>query len=315
MKTQGELSIKFANHCFLIFISVVVFIPTYAVQNNITDPNFQLSLNYPDIVTQGKEFVLSSVVDATADQVSNITVTITCPELQIQQNYFHIDKLSKDSTFGNDFNATVKNGVPDGAFVANVEVDYFVKGFFDSQPVKHTVTQTTQFFAASKPSISLNLQEPGDVFSGEPFSIKGTIVNQGSGAHNIELSAFSPDLQLAGQKSLAVTNLDAGKSMDFEFIVQTQKNLGVPINAVIHVNGTYLDDAGKTYSIDNSFNVYVSQRGPLEVGDASGIWVGQFFIAPVVGVGTIVSSVIGFLIFLWHYKNKKKKRKIRRSSN
>ncbi len=45
------------------------------------------------------------------------------------------------------------------------------------------------------------------------------------------------------------------------------------------------------------------------MGDANGIWVGNFFIAPVVGVGIIVSSVIGFLIFVWHLKNKKKTRK------
>ena len=299
---------------FSIFVLAILLIPAYGAQNTISDPNIQLNLTYPDVVTQGKEFVLSSVLQATVDQVSNITVTITCPELQIQQNSFHLDKLAKGSTFGNDFNSTVKNGVPDGNFVANAEIDYFVKGFFDAEPIKHIVTQTVQFVAASKPSISLSLQAPSDVFSGEPFSIQGIITNQGSAAHNIELGAFSPDLQLAGQKSLSVTNLDAGKSMNFNFLVQTQKDLGAPVNAVVHVNGTYSDDSGKTYSIDNSFNVYASQRGLLEIGDANGIWVGQFFIAPVVGVGTIVSSVIGFLIFLWHYKNKKKKRKVKKSN-
>ncbi|MDE1726463.1 MAG: hypothetical protein KGH89_04280 [Thaumarchaeota archaeon] len=306
---------SFAKYCFLVVFSSVLFIPTYATQNNITDPNLQLSLNYPDIIMDGKQFVLSSVVKATVDQISNITVTIACPELQIQQNSFHLDKIGKDSTFGNDFNATVKNGVPDGNFVANVEMDYFVRGLFDSQPVRHTVTQTTQFFVASRPSLSINLQTPSDVFAGEPFSIKGTIANQGANAHNIELSTYSSELQLAGKKSLDLTNLDAGKSLDFEFIVQTQKELGNPTQAIIHVNGTYSDDSGKTYPIDNSFNVYARQRGMLEIGDANGIWVGQFFIAPVVGVGTIVSSVIGFMMFLWHYKNKKKKQKKTRKSS
>ncbi|MGB9003837.1 MAG: hypothetical protein WCC52_08535 [Nitrosotalea sp.] len=286
----------------------ILFIPTYAVQDNITDSNLQVSLNYPDTVMQGKEFVLSSIVKAMADQVSNITVTITCPELQIQQNSFHLDKLAEGSTFGNDFNSTVKDGVPDGSFVANVEVDYFVKGFFDPQPVKHTVTQTTQFFAASKPFLALDIQAPSDIFAGEPFSIKGTITNQGADAHNIELSAFSPDVQLGGQKSLDITDIDAGKSSDFEFVVQTQKELGDPTQATIHVNGTYSDDVKKTYTVDNSFSIFARQRGMLEIGNANGIWIGQFFIAPVVGVGTIVSSVIGFMIFLWHYKNKKKQR-------
>ncbi|MDE1829022.1 MAG: hypothetical protein KGI25_01740 [Thaumarchaeota archaeon] len=287
--------------------------PTYAVQNNITDPNVSLNLNYPDVVMQNKEFVLSSVVKATVDQVSNITVTITCPELQIEQNSFHIDKLAKDSTFGNDFNATVKSGVPDGTFVANVQVDYFVKGLFDSQPVKHSIVQTTQFLAASRPSLSLNVQAPSDVFSGEPFSVKGTVSNHGSSAHDLQLSVYSSELQLAGKKSLEITDLDAGQSSDFAFVVQTQKDLGQPVNTVVHVNGTYLDDNGNTYTIDNSFNLFARQRGMLEIGDANGIWVGQFFIAPVVGVGTIVSSVIGFMIFLWHYKNKKKKKRAKRS--
>lgn len=314
VKTQGVIFNHVRKPLFSICVLVILLIPAYGAQNTISDPTIQLNLIYPDVVTQGKEFVLSSVLQATVDQVSNITVTITCPELQIQQNIFHLDKLAKGSTFGNDFNSTVKNGVPDGNFVANVEIDYFVKGFFDAEPIKHIVTQTVQFVAASKPSISLSLQTPSDVFSGEPFSIQGTIVNQGAAAHDIELGAFSSDLQLAGQKSVSVTNLDAGKSTSFNFLVQTQKDLGAPINAIVHVNGTYSDDSGKTYSIDDSFNVYARQRGLLEIGDANGIWVGQFFIAPVVGVGTIVSSVIGFLIFLWHYKNKKKKRRAKKSN-
>ncbi len=302
---------KFSKYCLIIFLTVLV-LPVHATQSSITDPNIQLNLDYPDVVIQGKQFVLSSVVKATADQVSNITVTITCPELDIQQNSFHLDNLAKESTLGNDFNSTVKAGVPDGSFVANIEIDYFIKGFFDAQPVKHTITQTAQFLAASVPSLSLNLQTPSDVFAGEPFSIKGTITNQGSNAHNVELSAYSSELQLAGQKSLVITDLDAGKSKDFEFVVQTQKNID-PSHATIHVNGTYSDDNEKTHYIDNSFSVFARQRGLLEIGDANGIWVGQFFIAPVVGVGTIVSSAIGFLIFLWHFKNKKKKRKTKKS--
>ncbi len=301
------------SYCFLFFFSSVLLVGSaFAIQNTITDPNVELSLDYPNVVVQDKQFVLSSVIKASADQVSNITVTITCPELLIQQNSFHIDKLTKDSTLGNDFNAMVKEGVPDGGFVSNVEIDYFVKGFFDPQPMKHTITQTIQFLAESKPALSLNLQTATDVFAGEPFSVKGTITNQGSGAHNVDLSIYSSELQLSGKKTITITDLAAGKFTDFEFIVQTQKDLGDPVHATVHVNGTYSGDDGKIYNIDNSFSLFARQRGMLEIGDANGIWIGQFFIAPVVGVGTIVSSVIGFLIFVWHYKNKKKKRRIKK---
>ena len=176
----------------------------------------------------------------------------------------------------------------------------------------HSISQTTQFLAASKPYLLLNLQAPSDVFAGEPFSITGNILNKGSAAHNLRLSAYSSQLQLSGKKSLEITDLDSGQSTDFEIDIQTQKNLGSPVNAVIHVNGTYSDDNGKMHSVDNSINVFARQRGMLEIGGANGIWVGQFFIAPVVGVGTIVSSVIGFMIFVWHYRNKKRQKRAKR---
>lgn len=305
---------KFIPHVALTILFAVILLPAYAEQDNISDSNIGLALSYPDILMPGKQFVLSSVVTPTVDQVSNITVTITCPELAVPKDSFHIDKLAKDSSFGSDFNATLKDGVPDGSFVANVKIDYFVKGLFDSKPVENTVDQTTRFFDASKPSLILNLQPPNEAFSGEPIPIRGTLSNQGATAYNVKLSLSSPQLMLEGNRTLTITELNPGRSIDFDFVVSTQKNIGAPVNALMHVNGTYSDGGRQTYPLDNSFNLFVRQRGLLELGDASGIWIGQFFIAPVVGIGTIVSSVIGFMIFIWNYRNRKKKRRIKKTS-
>lgn len=294
--------------CFLFVVSAIM-LPAFAVQNTISDPNLQITLNYPDIVKQGNGFVLSSVVKATADQISNITITVSSPELNISQNKFFLDKIAKDSTFGNDFQAVVKSGTPDGAFVTNVEVEYFIKGLFDAQPIKHVITQAFQFDTESKPGLVFDIQTPTNVFAGEPFSVKGTVKNQGTDAQNIQIGLVSSEIDLEGKKSLSFTSLASGKTSDFEFTVQSQKEIGAPKQFTVHLNGTYSDDSGKTYPVDNSFNLFVRQRGILEIGDANGIWLGNFFIAPVVGVGTIVSSVIGFFIFVWHYKNKKKTKK------
>ncbi len=299
---------KFTSIYFLVGLTVFSFAPAFGAQNNISDSNIQVTLTYPDIVKQGDEFVLSSVLKATADQVSNITITISSAEMEFSQASFHVAKLAKDSTLGNNFNAKVKQGTPDGNFLANIEVNYFIKGYFDASPVKNSITQAFQLNAESKPIILVDTQAPSDVFTGEPFSIKGTIKNQGSNAQNIQLALVSSEIELSGKKSFSLTNLDSGKTADFEFVVQTQKELGVPTHATVHVNGTYSDEE-KTYHVDNSLSIFARQRGMLEIGDANGIWLGNFFIAPVVGVGTIVSSVIGFLIFVWHYKNKKKTKK------
>ena len=282
------------------------------MQNTLTDSNIQVTIQYPDILTPQDEFDISSVVKTTADQVSNITISISSPELDITQDHFHIDSLPKDSTLGNNFIAKVKQGTPDGMFLANVEVQYFIKGFFDQKPIKNSLTKAIELNSRSKPLLVINAQAPDDVFAGEPFSIKGTITNQGSSAQSIELYANSSQVKLEGKKIYTLTNLEAGKSSDFEFVLQVPKDLAIPTHANIHLNGTYMDKSGKAYSLEDSLNVFVRQRGMLEIGAPGGIWLGNFFIAPVVGVGTIVSSVIGFLIFVWHAKNKKKQKRVKK---
>ena len=308
-----------SDNIFNLFLVTILisslFVPAYALQSNMLDPNVQVTLDYPDVIRQGDKFVLSSIIKSTADQVSNITLTISSPELYTTNNTFKLAKLAKDSTFGNDFKLNVKNDTPDGEFVANALVTYFVKGMFDANPVKNTFTQAFHLNTQSKPILGLDVEAPSNVFSGEPFSIKGTIKNHGATAQNIQMKVSSSDISLEGKKSLLVSTLDSGKNSDFEFVVNTSKDLDIPIHATIHINGTYFDDLNKSYSIEDSVNIFARHRGVLEIGDSNGLWIGNFFIAPVVGVGTIVSSVIGFFIFLWHFKNKKKTKKNKKTKS
>jgi hypothetical protein len=308
-----------SNNIFnFLLVSILIssmFIPAYALQSSILDPNLQVTFDYPSVIRQGDKFVLSSIIKSTADNVSNITLTVSSPELYTSNNTFKLTKLAKDSTFGNDFKLNIRSDTPAGEFVVNAQVTYFIKGMFDANPVKNVFTQAFHLNAQSKPLVGFDIQAPDNVFSGEPFSIKGTIKNQGSTAQNLQLNIYSSDINLEGKKSFSLSSLDSGNNADFEFIVNTSKDLDIPTHAIIHINGTYFDDLNKSYSIENSVNIFARHRGMLEIGDASGLWIGTFFIAPVVGVGTIVSSAIGFFIFIWHYKNKKKSKKNRKAKS
>ena len=303
---------KFVNYSLLVFISIIFFVPAYATQNSITDANIEAILNYPEVVTHENEFVFSSIVKAKVDQISNITVTVTSPEIEILQDQFHIENLPKDSTLGNNFNIKVRAEAPNGAFLVNVSVEYFIKGFFDEKPVKNTLTKAVELNVQSIPILVLHADAADSIFAGEPFSIKGTIKNQGYDAQNIQITVDSTQVELEGNKFHSFTNLDAGKTESFEFVLKTPKDLAIPTDMTISISTSYSDKSGKEYNLEDSLNVFVRQRGMLEIGGAEGIWVGDFFIAPVVGVGTIVSSVIGFLIFLWHIKNRKKQKRTKK---
>lgn len=297
------------NKIFFILIASIFIFPIYGMESTISDANIDVIINYPDVVTQGNEFILSSIVKTKADQMSNITISISSSEIESSQNQFDIHNLPKDSTLGNNFNMKIKPNSPDGKVLANVLVEYFIKGFFDENPVKNTLTKAIEFNVQSKPTLLFDFDTQDSVFVGEPFYVKGTVKNHGNNARDIKITADSDQIMLVGKKTYSLTNLDAGKTENFEFILQTAKELAIPTNFTINISTSYYDEEGKKYTVDDVVKVFARQRGILEIGDAKGIWVGNFFIAPVVGVGTIASSVIGFLIFVWHIKNKKKQKR------
>lgn len=300
------------NYCILVLISAIFVVPVYGTQSTISDANIDVVVNYPDVVAPGNEFVLSTVVKTKADQMSNITLAVSSPEMEILQNQFHIRSLPKDSTIGNNFNVKIKPASPDGIILANISVDYFIKGFFDEKPVRNSLTKAFDLNVQSKPILLLDFDAPHSVFFGETFSIKGTIKNQGYVAENIKIVADSAQVKLDGKKVYSLTDLAAGKTESFELALQTPKDVAIPTAITIIISTSYFDKSGKEYTFDDSLNVFARQRGILEIGGAEGIWVGNFFIAPVVGVGTIAGSVIGFLIFLWHLKNKSKQKRTKK---
>lgn len=300
------------NRVILVFIASVFILPAYGIENIISDANIDVVINYPDVVTPGNEFVLSSVVKTKADQMSNITVSVSSPEIEILQNQFNIQSLPRDSTLGNNFNIKIKPESPDGKLLANVSVEYFIKGFFDEKPVKNSLIKAIEFNVQSKPILLFDFDAPDSVFAGETFSVKGTLRNQGYNAQDIKITVDSDQIALDGKKTYSLTNLNSGKIENFEFVLQTPKDLSVPTDITVNILISYFDEAGKEYTTEDSLKVFARQKGILEVGSADGVWIGNFFIAPVVGVGTIVSSVIGFLIFVWHLKNKKKQKRIKK---
>ena len=298
------------NRIILVFIISIFILPAYGIESIITDANIDVAINYPDIVTQGNEFVLTSLVKSKTDQMSNITISISSPEIKIVQNQFNIQSLSRDSSLGKNFNMKIKPELPDEKVLANVSVEYFIKGFFDERPVKNTLTKAIEFNVKSRPILLLDFDAPDSVFAGETFSLKGTVKNQGYNAQNIKIVVGSDQIALDGKKTFSLTNLDAGKTENFEFVLQTPKDLSIPTYITVNISTSYFDEAGKEHTVEDSLKIFARQRGILEVGGAEGVSVGGFFIAPVVGVGTIVSSVIGFLIFVWHLKNKKKQKRV-----
>ena len=79
----------------------------------------------------------------------------------------------------------------------------------------------------------------------------------------------------------------------------------IPFQVIV----TYIDDVGKQTTITENIEVTLRPRTFMELTTEGGIWIGDFFVAPYVSIGTIVGIPLGLIVALISRKIKKDKTK------
>ncbi len=88
-----------------------------------------------------------------------------------------------------------------------------------------------------------------------------------------------------------------------------QQELGTEHKVPFEVIVSYTDDIGNEKIDSKTVPIVLRPRMFMEITTDGGIWVGDFFIAPYVSIGTIVGIPAGTLFSLALRRSLKKKRK------
>ena len=91
----------------------------------------------------------------------------------------------------------------------------------------------------------------------------------------------------------------------------SQENIATEQKIPFEVIVSYTDDIGNEVTDSKTIPMILRPRTMMEITSEGGIWIGDFFIAPYVSIGTIVGIPAGtlFSIAIKRSLDKKKKRK------
>ena len=307
---------------FFIFLvmTFMIFVIPYSYAETLKqsmDGGMDLEITYPDLVMPQRTFSITLLLQNNGwESKQDILFTLSNPDsvfVSIGDNIITIDELTTTSSFGTTIEYKVTNTANEGAHFLNIDyTQVLVSNNID--PMEPTQTNIAlPIFVSREPIILIETITPESIFSNSEFTFETTVLSEDIDIKDVTVQIITPgDIEFRGDTSYVISLLEKQEPYTVTAeIITPIEDVTMEYTIPVKVLVSYTDDLGEEKTETQSVPLLLRPKMFMEITNDWGIWIGDFFIAPYVSIGTIVGIPAGTILSLMirRTQNKKKKRK------
>ncbi len=275
-----------------------------------------LQITYPESVIIGRTFSVSIHIENNGwENKQDISFAITNLDFAFKtlgDETITIEELTTTSSFGTTLDYEVSKNTNEGTHFLNVSYSQvLVSNNVDPMPATKT-TIALPIMVLKEPAVTIQITTPESIFSNTEFPFEVSVISHDIDLNDLTVQIIVPqDIEFRGDTSYNVSLLEKGTPFNIKAEMITPTNVSTEHTIPIKVMVNYTDDLGDEKSDSWSVPLLLRPKTFLEITNDGGIWVGDFFIAPYVSIGTIVGIPAGtiFSLLLRRAVEKRKKKK------
>ena len=307
---------------FFIFLALAVIIftiPTVYAEtfNQSMEGGMDLEITYPESVMKQRTFSISILLQNNGwENKEDISFVLNNPDAvfvtQVNETIL-IDELTTTSSFGTTIDYEVVNNANEGIHFLNIDYRQVLLSN-NIEPMPFTQTNIAlPILVSGEPVISIETVTPESIFSNSEFTFETTIISKDIDLKNVIVKIITPgDIEFRGDTSYTISLLEKMKSYSVTAEMITPiKDVTMEYTIPVKVLVSYTDDLDEEKTETQSVPLLLRPKMFMEITNDFGIWIGDFFIAPYVSIGTIVGIPAGTILSLMirQAQNKNKKQK------
>ena len=312
------MNMKLLLILFLIFFGSVISVPlSYAETLTQTfDGGMDLEITYPESVMISRAFSISIHLENNGwENKQNISFVIANPDSafkSLSDETIRIEQLTTTSSFGTTLDYEVLKNASEGTHFLNISYSQvLVSNNVDPMPATKT-TIALPIIVLKEPIVKIQTTTPESIFSNTEFPFEVSIISEDIELKDLTVQIIVPqDIEFRGDTSYKISLLERGTPFNIKAEMITPiANISTEHTIPVKVVVSYSDDLGNEKSDSSSVPLLLRPKTFLEITNDGGIWVGDFFIAPYVSIGTIVGIPAGtiFSLLLKRAVEKRKKK-------
>ena len=244
----------------------------------------------------------------------DISFTLSNPDgafISHGESMIIIDELTTTSSFGTTIDYQVSKTANEGSHFLNIDYTQILVSN-NVEPMEPTQTNIAlPITVFGEPVVVIQTVTPESIFSNSEFTFETTVLSEDIDLKDVTVQIITPDdIEFRGDTSYVISLLEKQEpyTVTAEMITPT-KDVTMEHTIPVKVLVSYTDDLGEENTETQSVPLLLRPKMFMEVTNDWGIWIGDFFIAPYVSVGTIVGIPAGTILSLLirNAQNKKKK--------
>ena len=304
---------------FLAIVFTVTLIPySYAeTLKQSMEGGMDLEITYPDSVMTERVFSISILLQNNGwenkQDISFILSNLDGAFTSLGDDTIIIEELTTTSSFGTTIDYQVSDTANEGTHFLNIDyTQVLVSNNID--PMEATQTNIAlPIDVYGNPVIVIETVTPESIFSNSEFTFETTVISEDIDLKDVTVQIITPsDIEFRGDTSYVISVLEKQEpyTVTAEMITPIKdvtSEYTIPVKVLV----SYTDDLDEEKTETQSVPLLLRPKMFMEITNDWGIWVGDFFIAPYVSIGTLVGIPAGTILSLMirRAQNKKKKRK------
>ena len=277
------------------------------------DGGMEIEIVHPDSVLNERTFSISFLIQNNGwESKQNIILKLTNPDnafTPVAEETIRIEELTSSSSFGTTLDYVVHKDATEGTHFINIDYSQvLLSNNVDPMP-QTQMNIAIPIEVLNRPEIVIETITPESIFAKSEFSIQATITSNDIDLEDITLEIIAPDIEFRGDTFYKLSSLEKQTpyTISAELITPVE-NVTTEYTIPVKVILTYTDDLGETNTSTQSMPLLLRPKTFMELTNDGGIWIGDFFIAPYVSIGTIVGIPAGTILSLIIRRSQNKKK-------
>jgi len=277
------------------------------------DGGMEIEIVHPDSVLNERTFSISFLIQNNGwESKQNIILKLTNPDdafTPVAEETIRIEELTSSSSFGTTLDYVVDKDATEGTHFINIDYSQILLSN-NVDPMPQTqMNIAIPIEVLNRPEIVIETITPESIFAKSEFSIQATITSSDIDLEDITLEIIAPDIEFRGDTFYKLSSLEKQTpyTISAELITPVE-NVTTEYTIPVKVILTYTDDLGETNTSTQSMPLLLRPKTFMELTNDGGIWIGDFFIAPYVSIGTIVGIPAGTILSLIIRRSQNKKK-------
>lgn len=306
----------------ILFLIIIIPLETWAQEiSQSMEGAMDIKIEYPENAVLDRTISISVLVKNNGwEDKQDISFTFSNQDnaiIPVSTDKLVIEKLSQGGSFGSNIDFKISENASIGTHFLNVKYSQtlVVNNQSPKPPLFHDIAIPINI--KNQPNVIVSTKTPESIFTNAEFPFTVEVISQDIDIKDVSVKIIPPEnIDFRGETLHTFSTIQKDTPIGVTSrIITPQEEVITEHKIPFQIIVEYTDDIGEENSESKTVSLVLRPRTFMELTTDGGIWIGDFFIAPYVSLGTIIGIPAGSIITLIIRRKTSKPKKRKRKAN